>query len=138
MKRIFSRLFFFQIIPVIAVLYFVLLVPPAFADMKMVDDNELSQANASVTGASVKDQSDGVGKGAVSLGGLLASLEGLQASGTTLDKDKLNAVISSLVNKYLQGIGLGGFNIGGLNAFQSYSSGVNVNITGGSALIKLH
>ena len=59
MKRIFSRLFFVLIIPVIAVLCFVLLTP-AFAGMKKVDEAELSRTNASVTGASVKDQNVGI------------------------------------------------------------------------------
>lgn len=40
-----------------AVLLFgAVLVSPAFADMKKVDEKELSRTNASVTGASVKDQ----------------------------------------------------------------------------------
>lgn len=54
MKCIFSRLFPGLIIPVIAVVCFVLLAP-AFADMKKVDEAELARTNASVTGAPVKD-----------------------------------------------------------------------------------
>ena len=153
MKRIFSGLFFVLIIPAIAVLCFVL-PAPAFAGMQMVDENELSQTHASVTGApikgpvadvdrnagrtetwqasgtmtgaSAKDQSVGVEKGAT-------SLETLQASGTTLDKDKMDAVFSASVNKTLDGIGLGGLNIGGQKPFQSYSEGVNINITGNAS-----
>ena len=44
-----------------AVLSFVLLAP-AFADMEKVDEAELARTNASVTGASVKDQIVGVEK----------------------------------------------------------------------------
>ena len=45
-------------LPVIAVLCFLLLAP-AFADMKKVDEAELARANASVTGASDKDSNAG-------------------------------------------------------------------------------
>ena len=142
-----------------AVLLFgAVLVSPAFADMKMVDDKELSRVNASVTGASikdtvadvdrntlrqetlqvsetvtrasVKDQNGGVANGTV-------SLETLQASGTTLDKDKVAAVLSSSVNKTLEGIGIGGLNIGGVTPFQSSSDGVNINNITGSVSVKL-
>ena len=53
-------------LPVIAVLCFVLLAP-AFAEMKKVDEAELARANVSVTGASDKDWN----AGAVSAGGTL-------------------------------------------------------------------
>ena len=46
---------------VIAVMCFVFLAP-AFADMKNVDEAELAKTNASVTGASVKDQNVGIKK----------------------------------------------------------------------------
>ena len=42
-------------LPVIAVMCFLLLAP-AFADMEKVDEAELAQVNASVTGAFVPDQ----------------------------------------------------------------------------------
>ena len=39
-----------------ALLFGALLIAPAFAEMKKADESELSRTNASVTGASVKDQ----------------------------------------------------------------------------------
>ena len=54
-------------LPIIAVLCFLLLIAPAFADIEKVDDAELAQANVSVTGASDKDWN----VSAVSAGGTL-------------------------------------------------------------------
>ena len=45
-----------------ALLLGALLIAPAFAEMKKVDDSEMAKTNASVTGASVKDQNVGVEK----------------------------------------------------------------------------
>jgi hypothetical protein len=58
MKMRIKKYFLPCFLPVIAVLCFVLLVP-AFADMKKVDEAELARANASVTGASDKDSNAG-------------------------------------------------------------------------------
>jgi len=72
MKMRIKKYFLPCFLPVIAILCFVLLVP-AFADMKKVDEAELARANASVTGTSNKDWN----AGAVSTGG------------TTIDKNVL-------------------------------------------------
>jgi hypothetical protein len=64
MKMRVKKYFLPFFLPFIAVLCFVFL-SPAFAGMKKVDEAELSRTNASVTGASVKDQSVGVEKGMV-------------------------------------------------------------------------
>ncbi|MHB8137442.1 MAG: hypothetical protein ACYDGO_03530 [Smithellaceae bacterium] len=48
-----------------ALLFGAVLVSPAFAQMKKVDDAELARTNASVTGASVTDGTAGAEKGAV-------------------------------------------------------------------------
>jgi hypothetical protein len=66
MKMRIKKYFLPCFLPVIAVLSFVLLAP-AFADMKKVDEAELAGANASVTAASDKD----LNASAVSAGGTL-------------------------------------------------------------------
>lgn len=94
-----------------AVLLFgAILVSPAFADMKKVDESELARANASVTGASVKDPVVGVAQVEV-------NPETLQVS-EILNKD---AVFStSSVSKTTDSIGL---NITGQPTFQFYYGG---------------
>ena len=54
MKMRIKKYFLPCFLPIITVLCFVL-IAPAFADMKKVDEAELAQANASVTRASDKD-----------------------------------------------------------------------------------
>jgi hypothetical protein len=64
-----------------AVLLFgAVLVSPAFAGMKKIGEAELAGANASITGASVKDQLAGVENSAV-------NPETYQAAGTTVNKN---------------------------------------------------
>jgi len=55
MKMRIKKYFLPCFLPVIAVMCFLLLAP-AFADMEKVDEAELAQVNASVTGAFVPDQ----------------------------------------------------------------------------------
>jgi hypothetical protein len=62
MKMRIKKYFLPCFLPVIAVLCFVFL-SPAFADMKKVDEAELAQTNASVTGGSVNKQVASVEKG---------------------------------------------------------------------------
>ena len=118
MKRIFYRLFPALIIPVIAVLCFFPLAP-AFADMKKVDEAELARANASVTGASVKDQTGVVEKAAVS--------PELWRDSGTLDKD--GAVISPSLGK-AEGTSVD-MNINGQGTLHFYRGETNMNMTGG-------
>ena len=66
MKMRIKKYFLPCFLPVIAVLSFVLLAP-AFADMKKVDEAELAKVNTSVTGESDKDWN----ASAVSAGGTL-------------------------------------------------------------------
>ena len=87
-----------------AVLSFVLFAP-AFADMEKADEAELAMTNASVTGASVKDQIVGVEKGVV-------NPEMWQAS-ETFNKD---ADLSPSVGKAVEAIGLD-LNINGQTTF---------------------
>ena len=107
-----------------AVLLFgAVLVSPAFADMKKVDERELSRTNASVTGASVKDQLAGVAKVEI-------NPETLQVS-ETLNKD---ADFSPLVSKTTESIGL---NINGQPTFQFYYGGSG-STTGSITSVKTH
>jgi len=107
-----------------AVLLFgAVLVSPAFADMKKVDERELSRTNASVTGASVKDQLAGVAKVEI-------NPETLQVS-ETLNKD---ADFSPLVSKTTESIGL---NINGQPTFQFYYGGSS-STTGSITSVKTH
>ena len=126
MKRIFSRLFPALIIPVIAVVCFVLLAP-AFADMKKVTEAELARANASVKGAPVKDQIVGIEKDAV-------SPETCQACGTGTG----NAGFSPSVSKAMERISLE-LNIKGQTTFQFSFGPWNSNMTGGiTSVTPLH
>jgi len=47
-----------------AILFCTILASPAFSQMKKVDESELAQANASVTGESIKNQTVAAEKGA--------------------------------------------------------------------------
>ena len=108
-----------------AVLLFgAVLVSPAFADMKKVDEGELARANASVTGASVKDQVAAVAKVEV-------NPETLQVS-ETLNKDAVFPTPS--VSKTTDSIGL---NINGQPTFQFYYGGSS-STTGGITSVKTH
>ena len=122
MKRIFYRLFFVLIIPVIAVLCFVL-VAPAFADMKKVDEKELSRANASVTGVPIKDTVADVDRDAV-------RQETLQTIGTV---DKRDAGFSPSVSKETNSVNL---SINGQTTFQFYLGPTTTNVTGGITSVK--
>ena len=109
-------------IPVIcAVLLFgAVLVSPAFADMKKVDETELAQANASVTGASVKEPIASVDKDAV-------------RQETLVTFDKRDAVFSPSVNKEINRVSL---NINGQETFNFYFGPSNMSITGGITSVK--
>ena len=121
MKRIFSRLFPVVIISVIAVLCFVLLAP-AFAGMKKVDEAELSRTNASVTGASIKDQI---------VGDENVRVETWQAIGTI---DKGDAGFSLSLGK-AEGTSVD-MNINGQKTFQFYMGPSTTNMTGGITSVK--
>jgi len=123
MKMRIKKYFLPCFLPVIAVLCFVLLAP-AFADMKKVDEAELAQANASVTGASVQDQIVGVEKGVV-------SPETCQACGTGIG----DAVFSPSESKETNFVGL---NIKGQGTFNFIFGGWNSNMTGGITSVKTH
>jgi hypothetical protein len=125
MKCIFSRLFPGLIIPVIAVVCFVLLAP-AFADMKKVDEAELARTNASVTGAPVKDWNVGVEKDAV--------ISETWQTNETLN----NSVYSPQMNKDTgDAINLD-LNIKGQTTFQFYFGQWNSSMTGGITSVKSH
>ena len=109
-----------------AVLLFgAVLVSPAFADMKKVDERELARANASVTGASVKDPVVGVAKVEVN------PPDTLQVS-ETLNKDAIFPTPS--VSKTTDSIGL---NINGQPTFQFYYGGSG-STTGSITSVKTH
>jgi hypothetical protein len=109
-----------------AVLLFgAVLVSTAFADMKKVDERELARANASVTGASVKDPVVGVAKVEVN------PPDSLQVS-DTLNKDAVFPTPS--VSKTMDSIGL---NINGQPTFQFYYGGSS-STTGGITSVKTH
>ena len=100
-----------------AVLLFgAVLVSPAFADMKKVDEAELAQANASVTGASIKEPVAGVDKNTV-----------LQENDPR-QKDT-ERVFSPAVNKPMVATSLN-LNISGQETFNFYFGGSNSTITG--------
>jgi hypothetical protein len=115
MKMRIKKYFLPCFLPVIAVLCFVLLVP-AFADMKKVDEAELAQANASVTGASIKEPVAGVDKNTV-----------LQENDPR-QKDT-ERVFSPAVNKPMVATSLN-LNISGQETFNFYFGGSNSTITG--------
>ena len=123
MKRIFYRLFFVltMTIPVVAVLCFVLLVP-AFAGMKKVDEAELSRTNASVTGAPVKDQNVGIEN---------VLPETWQAIRTV---DTGDAGFSPSLGK-AEGTGVD-TNINGQKTFQFFMGPTTTNLTGGITSVK--
>ena len=118
MKRIFSRSFPALIIPVIAVLCFVLLAP-AFADMDKVDEAELARTNASVTGVSVKNQIVGVEKDVI-------NPERLQVSETFNKDDGYSPSVSKA-----EGTGVN-LNINGQTTFQFSFGPSTSNVTGGT------
>jgi hypothetical protein len=101
------------------------LVSPAFADMKNVDEAELARTNASVTGVSIKAQSAGIEKGAV-------RQETLQTIGTF---DKGDAAFSHSLNKDVEGIGLN-LNISGQETFRFITGGISTTTTGGITSVK--
>jgi len=117
MKMRIKKYFLPCFLPVIAVLSFVL-IAPAFAEMKKVDEAELARANASVTGASVPEQIIGVEKDVV-------SPETWKASGTNNTGD---AVLSPPVSTESAFMSL---NINGQETFKFGISGMNSNVTGG-------
>jgi hypothetical protein len=92
------------------------LVSPAFADMKKVDETELARANASVTGASIKEPIASVDKNAV-----LWDNDHL--------KNSTERVFSPAVNKATEAINLN-LNIGGQETFNFYFERGNSTITG--------
>ena len=116
MKMRIKKYFLLCFLPVIAVLCFVLLAP-AFADMKKVDEAELAQMNASVTGESVKDQSAGVEKGVV-------IPEKCQACGT----DTGDAVLSPSVSMETNIVSM---NIKNQETLKFYFGGSRTDVTGG-------
>ena len=116
MKMRIKKYFLPCFLPVITVLCFVL-IAPAFAEMKKVDEAELARANASVTGEAVPDQIIGVEKGAV-------SPETWKASGT----NTADAVLSPPVSTESAFVSL---NITGQETFKFGMTGVNSTVTGG-------
>ena len=102
---------------VCAVLLFgAVLVSPAFADMKKVDEAELARANASVTGASIKEPIASVDKNTV-------LWENDPRQYTT------ERVFSPAVNKATEAINLN-LNISGQETFNFYFEKGNSTITG--------
>ena len=124
MKMRIKKYFLLCFLPVITVLCFVLLAPPAFANMKKVDEADLAKANASVTGVSVKNQIVGVEKAVV-------NPETLQASENL---DKGNAGFSPSLGK-AEGTGVV-MNIKGQTTFQFYLGQTTTNVTGGITSVK--
>lgn len=106
-------LFLTFFISVIAVLCFFALAP-AFADMDKVDDAELAQTNASVTGASVKDRINCVEKDGICLETKLDHLA----------SDTGAAVSSPTVMNVTESIGLS-LKIDGKETFQFGIGGVS-------------
>ena len=110
-----------------AVLLFVaVIVSPVLADMGKVDDAELSQINASVTGASVKKQINCVEKD--------GTCQGMEQNRVT--SDNVAAVSSPAVrsNTY-EAIDLN-MNINGQTTFNFYSGGMTSTMTGGITSVK--
>jgi hypothetical protein len=100
-----------------AVLLFgTVLVSPAFADMKKVDETELAQANASVTGASIQEPVASVDKNTV-----------LQENDPR--QNGTEHISSPAVNKPMVGTGLN-LNISGQETFNFYFGGSNSTVTG--------
>jgi hypothetical protein len=95
------------------------LVSPAFAGMEKVDEAELAQTNASVTGASVKDPLAGVEKSAL-------NQETWQAS-EAIGRD---TSLSSSVKEEPVSINLNVVS-GGPTAFQFYKGWGKADVTGG-------
>jgi hypothetical protein len=93
--------------------------------MEKVDEAELARTNASVTGASVKDQSAGVEKDLINPQTLPTS-ETLNRNG-----------YSPEVNKVMDTIGLD-LNVNGQTTFGFYVGGVNSTVTGGITSVKMH
>ena len=97
-----------------ALLFGALLIAPAFAEMKKVDDAEMAKANASVTGASVKDQIVDAEKDV-----LKQEEEALQASETFNKGDNVPPSVSkesNSVDTYVSGhtasnVGFEGLNV---------------------------
>jgi len=115
MKMRIKKYFLPCFLPIIAVLSFVLIAPAA--DMEKVDDAELAQVNASVTGEAVPDQIVGVEKDAV-------SPETWKASGTNTG----DAVFSPSVSTESAFVSL---NINGQETFKFGISGVTATVPAG-------
>jgi hypothetical protein len=109
-----------------AVLLFgAVLVSPALADMKKVDETELARTNASVTGASIKEPIASVDKNTV-----------LQENDPR--QNGTERVFSPAVNKATEGINLN-LNISGQETFNFYFGGSNSTVTGpGVTSVKSH
>ena len=100
-----------------AVLLFgAVLVSPALADMKKVDETELARANASVTGASIKEPIASVDKNTV-----------LQENDPR--QNGTERVFSPAVNKATEAINVN-LNISGQETFNFYFERGNSTITG--------
>jgi hypothetical protein len=121
MKMRIKKYFLPCFLPVIGVLCFVL-IAPAFAEMKKVDEAELARTNASVTGASTPDQIAGVEKDVV-------NQETLKASGTNTG----DAVFSPPVSTESAFLIL---NVNGQETFKFGITRVNSTITGGITSVK--
>ena len=122
MKMRIKKYFLPCFLPVIAVLCFVLFAP-AFAGMKKVDEADLAKANASVTGAPIKDTVADVDKDAV-------RQETLQAIGTV---DKGDAGFSPSVSKGSKSVDT---YVSGHTASNVGFAGLNMITTGGITAAK--
>ena len=109
-----------------ALLFGAVLVSPAFAQMKKVDDAELARTNASVTGASVTDRIAGGEKGA-----LLQDVSVAAGTGT-----KGDAGFSPSVN-VLESVGIG-LHITGQETFKFKVDGIHSETMGGVTSVNSH
>jgi hypothetical protein len=110
-----------------AVLLFgAVLVSPAFADMKKVDEAELARMNASVTGTPIKDIN------CVEKDGICQEMK--QDMVTSYQRA---SVYSPSVSNTTESTNLN-LNINGQTTFQFYFGGANSNMTGGITSVKPH
>ena len=104
-----------------AVLLFgAVIVSPAFAEMKKVDEAELARTNASVTRTSVKDRINCVEKDGICQ----------EMKQDRVTSDKVAAVSSPDVRNITDVIGMS-LNINGQETFQFGMSGISSNTAGG-------
>ena len=105
-------------------LYGAVLLSLAYAEMKKVDESELSRINASVTGATMTDRTAGIEK----------SMSRQETVQTVANVDKGEAFVTPSV-RTMENLGIS-LNVRGQETFRFQTTGVSASTTGGATGVK--